>query len=164
MTNQITREYRKARSEGWRAQDALRRARTLIAWAAEECDAHDEPGEPGYNVRLHVKVDDSVSLEDLKGDCFNFEVCGFPYGRSQLAAQERAFEDRVNDEGVFGIVGEYWNGEEWVEVDAVWGFVGDDWRGSGYDDDIMRATLDALQEHRACPVCPTCGQRLSVGA
>jgi len=53
--------------------------------------------------------------------------------------------ERANDEGVWGIVGQYRDPatDRWETADSVWGFIGDDWRGSGYDYDVKRVTLDA---------------------
>ena len=54
--------------------------------------------------------------------------------------------DRIEREGVWGIIGEYWDGAEWQIADSCWGFVGDDLELNGYDDDIRRATLDAYKK------------------
>ena len=59
----------------------------------------------------------------------------------------------VNREGVWGIVGEYFDGERWRHADSCFGFVGDDWKNSGYDTDIMRATVDASEDARVCRCC-----------
>ena len=66
---------------------------------------------------------------------------------SRLERERQVEIERVNRDGVWGVIGEYWNGREWVHVDSCWGFIGDDWRESGYDADIMRSTLDAANAY-----------------
>lgn len=127
MTPQLEKAYRKERSLGWPAQGAIRNARTRILWAELE-DDRDRPGEIGV-VRLKIEWDDCPDLSYLDQDCF---------------AKDRAHEyARANRDGVVGIVGQYWDGSKWRIADSVWGFIGDDWRNSGYDTDVMCATLDA---------------------
>lgn len=152
-------EYRKLRAKGWRAREAVHAARTVLAWDdtggfvfdGDDCNAGNAPGESVYcpgSVRLRVAWDDSCTLEDLKGDMFNRDV-NPEIQESQMAREESEFEERVERDGVTGIIGEYWNGETWEHADSCWGFVGGDWQDSGYDTDIMRATLDAYAAHRA---------------
>lgn len=68
--------------------------------------------------------DETYSLEDLKGDCYNPDVNpDIP----DLSEQERKFERTVENEGVFGYVLERWNpepGTGYEHVDSCWGFVG----------------------------------------
>jgi hypothetical protein len=59
----------------------------------------------------------------------------------------------VDRDGVWGIVGEYFDGERWQHADSCFGFVGDDWKNSGYDTDIMRATLDEAKDVSVCRCC-----------
>ena len=59
----------------------------------------------------------------------------------------------MNRQGVWGIVGEYFDGEVWQHADSCFGFVGDDWKNSGYDTDIMQATLDAARDASVCRCC-----------
>ena len=54
--------------------------------------------------------------------------------------------ERIRNDGVWGIIGEYNIGNGWVHGDSVWGFVGDDWRNSGYDEDVKKITVDCLRE------------------
>lgn len=119
------------------ASHALNTARTRLAWDAaggvvrDDWDTGPCPG----RVRLVLKADNS--------GCDPLDGMEAP---ERIVQEER---DRANRDGVWGVRGEYWDGHEWVEVDSCWGFIGDDWRDSGYDVDIMRATLDALAEHDA---------------
>ena len=108
-----------------RASHALTTARTRLAWKQADGvvrDAWDTGPCPG-RVRLVLKPDDEPS-HALDGD----------FSERVLAE----LTERANRDGA-----------EWVEVDSCWGFIGDDWRDSGYDIDIMRATLDALAKHDA---------------
>lgn len=142
----LQREYLRMRKSGFIARIALDYAKTRIEWRAREWDEHEREPESG-TVRLRVVADDSADLDDLKGDCFNPKV-NDNVSRSQLARQELAFEEQVNRDGVWGIIGEVWTGETWEHADSCFGFVGDGWRESGYDLDIMRATLDAATSYR----------------
>ena len=116
-------------------------------------DASRRAHEESQFVRLSIVPDDSgMSFEDLTGDTFNAEA--HPDIPQERMDRERKEEmDRINREGVYGVVGEYWNGEEWEHVDSCWGFVGDDWKESGYDVDIMSATIKAYQGRKHCKTC-----------
>lgn len=117
---------------------ALRTARTKLDWEAAGGDVVDEwearNDYPRGRVRLLLRADDDPSSA-LDGD----------FTERQL----KELRERANRDGVCGICGQYWDGADWVDVDSVWGFIGNDWHNSGYDVDIMRATLDALAEHDA---------------
>lgn len=105
--------------------------------ASNDCD--------GARVRIVEMPDHHAEMDDLKGDCFNPDV-NSDINRNRLTREEREFEERVNRDGVHGYRAEYWDGAEWIEADSIWGFVGDDFIGSGYDDDLMESTLDALEK------------------
>jgi hypothetical protein len=155
VNNTLLRAYTKERKEGyqmtiqgsWRsyratAVTAFHAAKTKLAFHDVECGEHDEP-ELG-SVRLRIVPDECVSFDDLEGDTFNPKVNkDVPHAR--LEREQKEFREKVNREGVWGVIGEYWDGEDWQHVDSCFGFVGDDWKESGYDIDIMRATLDAMK-------------------
>lgn len=109
-------------------------------------------------VRLDIRPDDTADMEDLKGDCYNPDV-NPDISPSRLAREEKEFEDTVNRDGVYGLIGEYRTdeGEEWNHADSCWGFVGEGYKDSGYDTDIMSATISAL-ESALSAVCPHCGR------
>lgn len=118
-------------------------------------------GEHTYNpvtptVRLVIKADEvsGVDLPCCDSDTYSHSA-NPEIPESVLKREHEAEHERINRDGIWGVVGEYWNGEEWIHADSCWGFVGEDWKDSGYDLDIMRATLEAFeaQEH-----CPTCGR------
>ena len=103
-------------------------------------------------VRLRIEPDEHASLEDLEGDMFNPKVNG-DIPEAQLKEDREAFIERVNRDGVWGMIGEYWNGEAWEHADSSWGFIGDDWSDNGYDDDIKAATIKAYKKQKHCPTC-----------
>ena len=79
------------------------------------------------NFRIIEEADNSYTLEDLKGDSFTFEQEHNSQTRHELKQAEKAFELKVEDEGVFGYSLEKWNPEVdkgWEHVDSCWGFVG----------------------------------------
>lgn len=142
--------YREFRAKGWLARWALSAARTQIAWdAASGYLYHGYDQDPeNPTVRLRLEPDECCSYEDLAGDSFdplvNSDICA-----SQLEREEQAFKDRINRDGVWGLIGEFWDGSDWERADSCWGFVGDDWEDSGYMEDIQSATLDAWQAHKS---------------
>lgn len=140
MSIETVRTYENLRRKGWATKAAWRRAKLLSVW--------QEAVASGL-VRLNIVADDSFDMENLKGDTFNRE-CNPEIQESRMAREEKEFENRVESEGVWGIVGEWRlrTEDEWEQADACWGFVGDDWKESGYDYDIMKSTLDALDGAR----------------
>jgi hypothetical protein len=150
MDAKIAHEYLKERQTGTLARIAIANARTRLAWYDAEWDEHSEP-EMG-EVRLRVVPDECADLADLEGDRFNPRVNpDIPVSRLEREQQE--FHEKVEREGVYGIVGEYFDGETWQHADSCFGFVGDDWKQSGYDTDIMQSTLDAAKGIEVCPTC-----------
>jgi len=126
MESKLHKLYRAERKLGFSAADAMRNAKIRTNWNAI-C--------PEY-VQLAIVPDCDIDLSYLdQEDCF-----------STSAKQETI--DRCNRDGAWGIVGQYrlTDESEWITVDSCWGFVGDDWENSGYDIDIMQATLDALRD------------------
>jgi hypothetical protein len=92
------------------------------------------------DMRLIRMPDEHVDWDTLKGDLYN-PTCNPDMTVNQLKDEERAFECRVNDEGVWGYEVQRWNGDidgGWEHVDSIWGFVGDDFEGSGYDTGLLR--------------------------
>ena len=142
-TNIVKREYARLRAAGWHAKQALFQAKTL-----DEFKTMEHQG----LVRLRIVADEDVCMEDLKGDCYDPRV-NSDVPRAKLEREEREFEQRVSDLGVWGVIGEYFDGEDWQRADSCFGFVGDDWKDSGYDADIMRATMDEAHKVERCPTC-----------
>lgn len=125
---------------------------SLHAWERAKLLVEFETEVDKGNVRLRTIADSDWSEEDLFGDVYNPEVNDNikPHIiERELQAERR----RVDSEGVWGLVGEYFDGETWRDVDSCWGFIGDDWRGSDVDEDIMRSTLEAAHSARLCECC-----------
>lgn len=133
MNNIESREYSRLRAKGWAAKEAFHAARAAREWFDAEWDGRYEPDEPGI-VRLSVEWDRDTDLSHLDDRAV--------YTEQQASAEY----ERAERNGTWGIIGEFWNGEEWQHVDSIWGFIGDDWKDSGYDVDVKRATLDAARE------------------
>jgi hypothetical protein len=90
--------------------------------------------------------------------CFDVELnADTPGGARAILAQQKAFRARIEQDGVFGIVGYYktpacpncGRGGEWEQAHSVWGFAGyddpTDPRQNAYIPDIMAETMDHLQ-------------------
>ena len=149
-------EYRRLRAIGWNAQQSLRAAKTLVEWdASDGYESHLLPYShidyPPYEsgsgfgpIRLRIEPDDSP-YDDSFIDTWNDNVTIMLDGRQLDNVEYRKdLWNRIEFDGVWGIIGEFWNGQEWEHADSCWGFIGDDWKDSGYDTDIMQETLAAL--------------------
>jgi hypothetical protein len=134
----MIKEYKRLRALGWKAELALEAARNLSIW---------EFARAAGLVKLEVAEDTSSTMDDLKGETFCPKVNPGIHP-DRLKHEEQCFERRVEQDGVSGLVGKYWDGRRWVIADSCWGFVGDDWKDSGYDQDIRAATLAAQAEAR----------------
>lgn len=129
------REYNRLRSLGWSANAALRCAKTKARFNAL--------GEE--HVRVRIEPADDVDMDDLKGDMFNRRA-NPDIPEQVMRREEKAFEELVNREGVWGIISEYRdpNTGKWEHADSCWGFVGvSGVHDSGYDTDCMDQALDA---------------------
>jgi len=138
MNRAIELRYAQARHAGFHAQAALRDAKIREAF---------EWGEYHETVRLIARSQEfGVSEDDLFGDTYNEDLnaATVPGGVRTIRAEHKAAVDRVERDGVWGIVGEYKcpTCGAWTHADSVWGFVGDDWQFSGYDVDVMAETLE----------------------
>lgn len=132
MNDKTRKLYNALRKQGYMAQNALSAAKTQVEFDDNE------------NVRLVVKADEFCDMDDLKGDTYNPEA-NPSIPASRLEREEKEFEEKVNREGVYGLVGEYRcpHCGEWKQADSCWGFVGQEF--GGYEYDIMQLTLDALK-------------------
>jgi hypothetical protein len=152
---ELLRLYLRERREGNRASNALHAARTRQEWSRHEV-AEYSSGEPidakRGDVRLRIVPDDCADFDDLCGDTFN-PVVNSDIPESRLERERKEFEDKVNRDGVWGVIGEYFDGEVWHQSDSCFGFVGDDWKRSGYDVDIMAQTLASARAVKVCRCC-----------
>ena len=144
--------YKVLRSKGWRARDAWSRVKTLAAWneMGGYIDSYGVDEVDEKTIRLRILPDEGMSYEDLAGDCFNPDLHS---NKRELVSQEKAFIREIEIEGVWGVVGEYWNGETWEHADSCWGFIGDHWQESGHDETIMQEAMDAFNSQDHCPAC-----------
>lgn len=89
-------------------------------------------------------------LENLKGDCFNPEV-NPDIDIEELKKQEKAFEKKVYNEGVYGYVLEKWNPEPGIgyeHLDSCWGFVGQyDENSEEYNHYIVEELMSQIPEN-----------------
>jgi hypothetical protein len=95
--------------------------------------------------RILEVLDEYATLKDLKGDCFDPEV-NDDIHPNVLQRDEAAFEQEVEQEGVYGYILEVWNasvGMGWEQVDSCWGFVG---RYEDYKHYIVDEFKDAIKE------------------
>jgi hypothetical protein len=115
----IRHEYARQRRLGNTARDALDYARTDYTW-----DSLEDAGV----VRFKVIADDVWDMSWWEID--------------------EEDKRRANDEGVWGIVGEYLDPitGEWVHQDSVWGFISDDYLDSPYEYDVKQSTIDTYLE------------------
>jgi hypothetical protein len=105
-------------------------------------------------VRLRVEPDDIYHPDNLFGDVYNPEANpDIPPERLKRAEQEEI--DRVNREGVWGLITEYYDhySGKWTEAFSCWGFIGDDWKDSGYDTDAKDM---AITEYYSQPYLTVC--------
>lgn len=150
LSARCERLYKTERAKGIQARYAFHHAKTEDTWLDRECGEFDEP-ELG-NVRLQIIPDEMADYAHLAGDSFNPDV-NSDISPSLLERQEKEFKERINRDGVWGVVGEYFNGEKWIHADSVWGFVGQDWENSGYDSGIKSETLRQADSMTFCPTC-----------
>jgi hypothetical protein len=128
----IAEDYAAQRKRGERAKHALHSARIL-----SEAEAAQDEGNLAF---VLLYWDDSVTEEDLFGDCVP------PHMLPKLRAQ-------VERNGVFGIGGAWRLGEDeqWTLADSVFGFFGDDDddpNANPYGPDVLASALDALKKAR----------------
>ncbi len=151
LNKTVLSEYRRLRKLGWAAKWAYVSARTKAAWDTMDGFVFDgderslsmAPGESIYTpgpVRLILKLEEDA-YDDSYVDTWD------DLSEQKREKYRKDLWDRVERDGVWGLVGEYWDGSEWVHADSCWGFIGDDWKDSGYDTDIMAMTISAYSDH-----------------
>lgn len=117
-------------------------------------------------VRLRTPFDEAgFSWEDLEGDMFDVELNAdsVPGGERTIKAQQKAFRERAERDGVGGIVGEYRTKPDgkWEHGGSCWGIVFGDYRDlndpfeNEIAGDVMSETIDALRDalRDRCPCC-----------
>jgi hypothetical protein len=125
-------EYERLRRLGWRANQALAAAKLRDRFAELDGDL----------VKLEVEPEIDF-YDDSYIDCWTH------LSERARARERNELRKRINSEGHWILVA-YWrpnHDADWEMADSVGGFIGDDYRDSGYDDDLRRDALDALQHH-----------------
>jgi hypothetical protein len=155
-----TADYHKTRREypTYPAQWALRFAKTaakaevlwqrMNGWQLEGRRPSEPPDADTFGpVRLQVVPDEAYRVED------NFDPSAYDDPDKALQAEK----DTVDRDGVWGVVGEYWDGESWQHADSCWGHVGyhdpADPFENPYAANIMLATIAARHAVKHCPKC-----------
>lgn len=153
---ELIRIYLRERGKGTLALIALHYAKTRIEWDRKngqvigEFERLNDPKRG--DVRLRIVADESADLDNLFGDTFNPEA-NPDIPEPRLERERQAEIERVNRDGVWGVIGEFFDGEDWQHADSCFGFIGDDWKDSGYDSDIMASTLEQANNVRVCRAC-----------
>jgi hypothetical protein len=123
---------------GESAKGAMRAARIRMRFDALESDDL---------VRLHLEPEC-----DMYDDSY-IDTWGF--SEEKVKREKAKIWRRIEREGCWILVGQFRASDEdaWESADSIGGFIGDDWQDSGYDIDIMHATLDAFDAlYAALPV------------
>ena len=111
------------------------------SWVRRNCGKYDTPDDI-HCVRIRQEPDDSSDIEYLFGDSYSHTV--HPEIDPEDLDKQRADKvRRIEYEGVWGAIAEYWCAVEgcWKDANRGWGFVGNDFEASGYDEDFKRAAL-----------------------
>lgn len=154
MTSTAT-YYRKERAAMWKAyadhprnhahkdcghaKGALARARIMAEWWDRETD-----DEIAGAVRLRWEPDDHAHLDDLLGDCYDPRA-NPDISPARVERERKEAIEKIDRDGVWGLIGEYYDGTDWKHAESCWGFIGQD--ADDYAVDIMAATLDAARDH-----------------
>lgn len=138
--SQLTYLYRIER-QWFGAQQAMRNARIRQAWERVE---YPMDGEPTFGIEPKIG---NVRLS-IQPECDEYQ-----HGDYDNERQRQEVIDRLNRDGLWTVVGEYFDGEDWQHADSCGGFIGDDWKHSGYDVDIMEATMEAARKVAVCQCC-----------
>ncbi len=127
----LERHYRRFRAQGYTAHVALSYARTELEWE----DAGD---------LVRLTQDPEIDFyDDIYIDTWTIRDCDKERAKKEL-------RERLNHEGHWILVCQYRLSEEheWETADNIGGFIGNDWEESGYDSDVKRSALDALDAAR----------------
>jgi hypothetical protein len=159
--------YRHYRERGYTARRALYAARIDAEWESlggyefgPDLATPKAPPLPddvtSYFAGEYRRDPGHVRVRAVLDECPDIELM---LGTLPDRARDRELS-RIYDRGVWTLCGEYWDGESWQVADSCGGFIGADWRYSGYDTDIMAATIDAYRSLEHCPTCHRPTRRL----
>lgn len=148
----LAKEYKHQREAGWQAWISLHHAKTQKAWDEAGGYEHEDHGysPPVEEAPVRLRwIPEDCDYDSLVGDCFTLEA--FQGNERALKAGKEAFDRKLEQDGVWCLLGEYWNGEEWVLADSIGMLVGQD--PSGYEFDVMQETLNQWEALDHCPTC-----------
>lgn len=112
--------YAQFRTAGYSPVDSWRDAGIVAEFRAHECGEHDEPEFGDMRIRLEPdgeQYDHGDTLEPFRGSDGRWRT------REEL---ERELSELLDRTGVWGSIGEVWDGSEWVQADSCWGHAGYD--------------------------------------
>ena len=123
-------------------------AKLIQALTGERDDADEliEAVELGKIALVRV-VYNSASFEELAGDAFDSEI-NDNISPAQLRREAREFKTRIQQDGTWTYVSQYWDGRNWewlkgIQDNITGVFVGDDFFRSGDVTGLMQMALDA---------------------
>jgi len=127
----IRAEYMRLRAKGWTASAALRAARIEDTWTNLVNEGV---------VRIEHPIDEEPYDDSYIDTWDDLTV-------AQRERIKKALHASIELWGLYGIVGEFFDGKSWVDVDSVWSILGNDLADTGYDADIKSATIEAYRRH-----------------
>ena len=132
MNAWIKHEYLRLRAKNWSAKDAIRAARIKDSF-------EDAENEELVKLELEPEFEPhDVSYIDTWDDVSK--------GRKERLKKE--VSDRIDRDGLWILVGYVKIDGRWESIDSIGDLIGTDWKDSGYDSDIMKSCLDALDDDR----------------
>ena len=144
------------REETQRA-DRIRQKGDSLGGFEYDGDARDAGAAPGESVycpgpmRLVIQPDEmayDMSFVDESYDHDPVTVDGIAMNAENYREYLR---DQIDRDGVWTLVGQYWDGESWQSADSICGLIGDEWRA--YGPDIMYSTIQAYESQGHCTEC-----------
>lgn len=111
--------------------------------------------------RLKVVLDTEWDADNMVGDMFNPKY-NPDISPEECAQQEKEYLEKLCNSGVWGVVLEVHDGNEWEQLDSLWGI--DDHK---YANEEIRAEMEAeAVEHfkDTAEVCEHCGHVAQKGA
>jgi len=151
VPKKVLKEYSRLRSKGWQAKWAYVSAKTKAAWDTMNGFVFDGDDRalkqgPGETIYCPGPIRLILSPEQECYDDSYFDTWD-DLSEQKKEKYRKELWDRIECDGVWSLVGEYWDGSEWVHADSCGGFIGDDWKDSGHDTDIMAMTISAYSDH-----------------
>ena len=105
--------------------------------------------------RIRIEQDTEYTIEEMLGDTFKPE-CNPDKNPTQLEHEKQLYIESLDRDGVYGIVAEYWNGQEWLLSDSCWGFEKE------VPGEVRKEYLEqALRDYRKQTMCPHCSRPLA---